>query len=137
MRTLLIIKVLFFFCIFCSCAETNKLNTNTGSIEIEERKVDERQSELFKNISNIRVSFFKRYDNNIEKFGLLVVNINGVHFLADINGILERYLYDGKTYKFRFYGSGFYEQKREIKIRKGYEYYIKVIMDVKTEAMVD
>lgn len=62
-----------------------------------------------------------------------MVEINWIHFITDIDGGYERTLGFGKKYNFKFYCSGFYAQRKTIKIEKGCEYLIKIFMERKQE----
>ena len=115
------------FCFVMSCSNAKKISGDVGRIEVEQRKYNENKSDWKNHLLNIRVIFYDN-DNNNEQLGLMIVSINNVHFLAELDGVFERSLYDDKTYEFKFYAPGFLEQKRKLKIEKGYEYIIKVFM---------
>jgi len=125
-KSFYIIFFLFFFSLL-ACSNTKKISNKIGKIEVEKRVYNENKTDWKNRMSNIRVIFYDN-DRNNEQIGLMILSINDVHFLAELDGVFERSLYNDKTYEFKFYAPGFLEQKKKIKIEKGSEYIFKAFM---------
>lgn len=126
--------IAFVFFALSSCIGVKKSHQyNNGEIEILKKQVIKDYG--FSKVSLIKIEFYST-QRKMEKRKLMGLSINNVDFLTDAEIDFERNLAFGRKYEFRFYGTGFQELKKKIKIEMGFEYLIKVFLDPVKEAEI-
>lgn len=117
---------IFGFCSSVFAKTINYKNADTGIVEIITRPA---KDSLSRDTSLVKVEFYRANMKN-EQLGLMVVGIDSLKYLTKEKGGFEKKLKTGKSYRFEFKGTGYYLQKKTIKIESGLEYLIKVYVEI-------
>ena len=123
-KYIFIISLLFFSSPVFS-KNLNYENKDTGKIEVIVRAL---KDTFNSGTSSVKIEFYRTIKKT-EQLGLMTVIIDGTKYLTELEGNFERQLQFGKKYDFEFIGTGYYSQKKSIKINKDCAYLIKVYMD--------